>query len=339
MASSQNTQLDVRLVAREDGGNEFQARVIRAEDNLNGHGRAIRIHGSDSAGTVLADLILDGYIIKAIIIKFPEGPKEQTFRDNPQDQKEAFETIQQFLKDEEEEEKEEESPRRVEIVIRRKREGWTETRLVVVSFSPPLGQFNYSAVRGRAWRPYRKNLSVASEHFSSTTHEISQIICINGKDGLVLQDTYGYDLLDQTKAWIRLEREFKSLTNAEIEIIRSWKVGNGHAIIGGYSSSGYPSNYWNRVPDAYQPRPPAVAYFRVAGDQLGMEILKEQQERGEPPSLEELIAAEKEKGPTAESAPVAPQTGDQLCDCGSHTCDDCWADGLPGRMLMSQSVH
>lgn len=336
MSSETGTQLEVCLVARSGGGDPLRVRALRAEEDAV-NGRTLRVFGDGRGASIMADLQLHGYLITKVVINFPDGPQCQDFKATTEAQNEAFETIKQFLDDEEGYQTVEnrpvttQSPRRVEIIVRKREGTLEERRIVVTGVMPPGGSFSYTSVRGRVWRPYQVNLASSLEHFSSSSHYLVRIICFAEGGGLQTEDIVHLDKDSQAQAWERLNREFSNLSAIETAAVRDWKVGNGYSTYGATTQS--PSHYYNRVPSAYQPRPPAVAYFRAAGDEIGIRLFREQEARrpaGSPPSLQTLVQAEQE-GATKAVSTAAGSASEPDCDCGHLTCDYCWENHMIER--------
>ncbi len=310
----------------------------------------------------MSDLNLDSYYIvwlEWILDGTAKVIEKETFEMEPESQNHAVEMIQQILEadgvivDSQEKDKGM-GPKRMEVVIRRFSDGLAyneqEKKVVVTSILPPSETFKYT-LRGRGWWPITKALSKEVESFHSTTWWIKSIE-IHHSSTASSYVTYGIG--ERDGPWKRIEEFCENLTLSETQVIKNW-VPEPSKITSPYDNEfsddyGYGGDYFAKGPSYYQP---AVAAYRVSGDEIGAKIYLEQMER----LVKCKAAPAKEAEPTPEkkvgvgevnkSNRTSPTAGiskrsdghgsiDCVC-CGLSNCPGC--DGDIGAALGAFPFH
>lgn len=276
----------------------------------------------------MVDLPLDRFFIEAMV-RSPEGRGPTPFdvvefKRSDEEQNEAIETLKEFLASEEEDEEESEDsmstivgPKRIEVEITRKTGVDRRTRCFVVTHvSHPQAHFKSYSLRGREWRNSDGKLeNYVSVNMTSELYWLEKITSYHGGQSRSASRLYGKSEGLQREAWERLAEFWDKMQPAEQKVVDNWhppaqkQTDDDEDDASLYSYSGY--NPYNHVPYTY--RPP-VGFFRVRGDDLGPEILREQKEAEAALSEEERtidIRAYLEIKEKAEKKAEAGDAGDE----------------------------
>jgi hypothetical protein len=350
-------QLEVCVVSRDEADQveaEYWATVVRAY--LVEGVPYLQVLEQINYATVQCDLSMENYLIRAVLLGEVDGsgPVHEPYSTSREDQNDAFETIKKLLEEEAdfrkmEEEKEEKAgptliagPKRLEILFQAWTLGHEQVRYVVTSFTGHTGHHKYCSVVGRKWEKHPSILAKTQSSVHSNTHSIKQIfVYAGGVTGAATVESIGVVKEEQDRGWKIVEREYLKMMQAELNVVKRWDVASGLGTDEEDEMFGEAS-YWNRTPYAYRPVPPPIAYFRVAGDEIGVTIHREQQKKMElvgkeeaPVNSTKAVATKTEEGGTT-------LTGDSFCDCRSPMCDICGWDFVDGRLIMgptSPLVH
>jgi len=303
-------------------------------------------------------------------------------------QNEALQFIEQFLADEEgfqslEAERKADvsekqiGPRRVELLVQERnpsRLPATQKRLVVTSLIEPSGNFRSYLLTGREWRSMEKrDLSKITSTMNSDAVDVLEVFIYDaGSIYTEEREPFSTEVAKQQTAWKRALREFGRLDEPEKVQLRYWDgmAGMSPAVFKpttthypevdpDFDEYAYTGGWMGRTPSTYKPHPPHKAYFRVAGDSVGTELLRKQQEKLLADKLEivvvpDLVLREPETK-VSEVKPVAtiPKTGLPIifkpadgfaeCYCGLPGCDNCHLTAISastgGRGHRHHDIH
>ena len=304
-------------------------------------------------GVVLLTISMDEYVIQSITLyddTYKEGFTEP-YSPNEHDQLQAFEALECICEEEDVvssigqiKKMEDETlsgligPKRLEVTLRQFG-GGKEKKFVVVDLAPPSLHFKTYSFTGREWKVYQKKLESVVTTAWSSGHWLARIDAfLPGGAGSA---TDHFTPQNQPRAWAALERMFNKFKQSELQVLRNWEMdeeGDEDLDLVGYDEGFYGpahrSQHWtNRIPYHYTPSPPQEAYFRVAGDEVGAVIHREQlknwEGEGQPSpeqSLKDMLEAKEsekkdEAGETSPSSSTTSQTSDDCCsDCGGSGC-------------------
>lgn len=231
-------------------------------------------------------------------------------------------------------------PKRLEITLRTIGGVGPEKKLVVTDLMPPAGHYKYYSVAGRLWEDYHKKLKGTTETFWGSTYWLARIDAFLG--GSAGSATDHFTPQNEEQAWASLEKMWYKFQPAEITVIKNWTVaetGTTAAVDDDiYGEAWYGparnSQHWTqRTPSAYDTKP-IVAHFRVAGDEVGAVIYREQQEawtqehgdKTPAETLAELLAPPAEKKDEVGAQQASGSDSDtpatvSVCDeCGGPAC-------------------
>ena len=269
----------------------------------------------------------------------PDGHKELLLT-NDKEQTEAFETLESLCESEEivthigslKETKEKpvsrvSGPRRIEVSLRVILTG-QEIKLVVTDVMAPAGHYRDYSVTGRKWRILHNELDKSTTVAWGLGYNITKLETFLGGGGSTVQSfTSG----GQENAWSTLKRLFDDFRPVEIVILKNWDVNPTDDLVdfgGGYGEAWtgdtHRTQHWtNHTPVNYAPQ---KAYYRVAGDEVGAVIHREQKEVWEnegslnpAESLEEILKSKSNKSVTN---PPKVETSPDLCTgCGGVNCN------------------
>lgn len=340
----------------DDSETWLYANVIdaRTENGL----RYITIYEEESpTGGLTSQLLLDNYFI----LKLTWSPAadmsvvDSDYTIAPEDQNDAFETMQQVLNDEQGFQLLESAPqasaetapmslaashpfgpKRVEVILSPIGMPKEERRVVVHNALPPAVRFMNSSVQGRVWQGQSGRLSATVEFFNSYSHNIKGITVFGGGASSSVTTFYSLSNKEQEAGWKRLDTEFKKLKPSELVVVKNWRPLGTSATVGDDVDDYETTHYYHRTPHRYLPPVKQTAFYRVSGDELGVSICQERQ-ASKPRTLAELKELEKllpkEKAVSAAiSKPAESKTSSSqtpFCDCGSPVCEDC----AMGRVL------
>lgn len=297
---------------------------------------------------------LDDYIIQSITMYDNQytGGYTELYSPNEYDQTQAFECLEGICEEEDvvssigqikEVEDEKLSglagPKRIEITLKSHNGILPEKKLVVTDVMPPSGHYKEYSVRGRQWQG--KKLEKAENTLWGSSNWLARIDAyLPGGQGSA---TDHFSPQNQDQAWSTLERMFYKFKPAELTVIRNWTLGDDDDpimdIYGGewYGPTQRSQHWTNRVPAAYAPK---EAYYRVAGDEVGAVIHREQQKiwekEGSPDpeeSLKEMLETKAEKKAETEAngdpdgSGKDSKTSDDRCnECGGNDCPAAWCN-------------
>lgn len=365
--------------------------------------------------TAMMDLNLKNYYIETIHVQGEGyGDLIEMFEHAEEDQNEAFQILGNAVEASEVESADEEGfralesageepeeknvehavkggPRRVEVKFRGRRGRANEDgkRVVLVSVTSPAGRFAYTTAQGREWGNkifrygrWEHDLLKACRSFNSTDYWPQEVVSYEGGPaGSIMIESFKEE--EAEKGWAAIEKYYYKFKKAELAVLRTWEPHKSAATAAGqddddawddFGYGGYHQHWTQRGPAHYAPR---KAYFRVAGDEIGVTLHREQSQKkektgvssGSPPTLKEMLAAEKASGgqegdqkkakapgtvPPSTTSPRrdisnprgSQSTGARFCDCGSPTCEDCYWGALlgeapPGAVILppNRTVH
>ena len=324
----------------------------------------------------MLSVTMDEVIVQSITLYDNDYPKGYTepYSEVEHDQIQAFEALSCICEEEHvvtslnatEEKLEDDTlsgligPKRLEITLRTT--GMTgDTKLVVTDVMPPSGHYSSYSVAGRLWR--NKILErVISTKWSSSCWLARIDAFLGGMGGSA---TDHFTPQNQEQAWATLEKMFYKFKPAELTVVKNWTPADqdddddwGYG--GEWYGPAHRSQHWtNRTPSTYAPK---EAHFRVAGDEVGAVIHKEQlktwEEEGSPnpeQSLKEMLEAKAEKkaeagstsdGGASGGGTTTPASDDGCADCGStscppHMCEQDFGIGTGGGIPIdgSYTIH
>lgn len=297
----------------------------------------------------------------------------EDFSTAPETQNEAFQLIEQFLADEEgfqslEAERKADvgdrrlGPRRVEVLIQERkptRLPAKRKRLLVTSVLEPSGHFQSHVVSGREWISLEKReLSDVVVNFNSDIIDIIELFIYD--EGSIYKEEaepFTTEPTKQSTAWKRLLREHGRLEHVEKVQLTKWDgvVGMSPAVTPPAPTypdvdpdDDYGYGWINRTPSTYKPSPPHRAYFRVAGDNVGAELLQKHRQKLLETKMEIVVVPDRipEEPKVLETKPVAkvpkpglpivfkPEDDFQKCYCGLPGCDNCHLTSILAETMM-----
>lgn len=302
------------------------------------------------------------YLPTYFILGVRTGNIMDDFSTAPETQNEAIEVIEQFMADEEgfrELERESNSdekssgPRRVEVLIQERNPGLfpaRQQRLVVTAILSPSGHFNTYTVSGRVWRDMLQN-DLASQvvTFASEGIDILEIFIFGGSEVFREEtEVFSTESTKQAKAWRTLEREHRRLGPQERIALVTWSggeasaskttAGNRYPETEPYDKE--PHTHWTqRAPSVYNKAAFSAvhkAYFRVAGDDIGIKLHQDHRKKTQAATLDIVVVPDSES-PTGKPVPAkaakvvgakmpiafVPSEEFQFCYCGMPACENC----------------
>ncbi len=338
------SNLEVQLVSRsavDEPEADFRTFVLGVRDSPSG--RYIVTGFSEKFGDAMCDLNLENYYVIELVWTLDESEnviEDEAFDRSPESQNNAFQMIQEIIRAEsgnlvsQQKDTGMVGPKRIEVEFQRggiifqsvaSARGAVEKRKVVVtSYLPPSGTFGHT-LQGRVYSSVDKTLNKGAEAFHSNQWEIVAIERHLGNNTC----SYFHIRKDQQEdAWKKIQ-EFlaTTITSAEVERLHKWEPLKVEP--DAWDCYGGAGSYYNRIPSTYKP---AVAEFRVSGDEIGAKIHLEQMERlvqADDRSIEEVLADVSPKRGDAKttSSSAAGQSGSYrglLClDCQLPNCNGC----------------
>jgi hypothetical protein len=306
-------------------------------------------------------ICLEDYIVYSVTLyddQFEQGYTEG-FTSGERDQKEAFECLENICgesevvtsfnipKDAEDGRVSAKvGPKRIEITLRMTGGAGTEKKLVVTDVIGPSGFYNHYSVSGRTWNTARTKLDKQITTLWASSHWIAKVESyLAGGQGSAVDH---FTSSDGDKAWVYIETMLLKFKPAEIAVITGWDACPAdddldYASYGGeFFGPQYQSQHWTKGPSHYAPK---TAYYRVAGDEVGAMLHREQRGAwekagGVPPeqSLKEMLRSSAEKKEDAgvgdESSSGGSQESDDRCsECGGTACSSAYCfedDGIAG---------
>jgi len=298
-------------------------------------------------GIAMLTVTLDDYIIKSVTLydgTYTQGYTE-AYGPSEHEQIQAFECLENICEEEEvvssigrlKEEDTELSglvgPKRLEITLR-SHGSTVERKLVVTDLMPPTGHYRYYSVSGREWKVYQKKLDRLNTTLWGSSAWLSRIDAyLAGGEGSC---TEHFTPQNQEEAWGLLEKMFYKFKPAEITVLKNWTIDEAGDDDDDWGYGGvfygptHGGQHWtNRSPAAYAPK---EAHFRVAGDEVGAVIHREQkkiwEESGSPSPqdtlqaiLEPKIEKKDEAGDDDDASGNSSSTTDDSCsECGGDDC-------------------
>lgn len=314
----------------------------------------------EDRGTVMRDLQIDVYSISAITLYDSSNPKPfiETYSFNKADQKDAFETLEELFKEynvvtflrtasfkdnikntEEDKLPNLIGPKRIEVILSGKHHVGLEKRLVVTDVLPPAFHFYSHCIKGRLWKDFPKELRKdAVDTVWSSSHNISRIeVYLGGQAGSSIEH---YTVISQDKAWKTLEKLWDNMKPVEVDIVKKWDVAPKED-----DDLDIATHWTNTTPTWYSRSKitPQKAHFRVAGDELGAVLYREQKkiwkEEGNlnpEQSLKEMLESKKKfkdnkkKTSTENTAHNISGSNSVCSSCGAFNCDAIECIDIPG---------
>lgn len=320
----------------------------------------------------MRDLPLSTHLISTITLHDADNPKGymETYGANKKGQDEAFETLEDIfneydvttsLGENSEREKGDKlsglvGPKRLEVILRKLGQPGVERRIVVTDLMSPSRHFSAWSVAGRTWEVYHKKLRrLPIEITWSSSHWLARIDAYAGGLGSSIEH---FTQTTQSDAWALLEKLWVRLKPVEILVVRNWEVnieGDDKEFeeawrYGGCASRAALGEHWTNSVPSYYDITPRIAHYRVAGDEVGAVLYREQvkvwEEEGSPTpeqSLKEMLEAREEASAEKKISPTQ-RTSNSVCyGCGAVGCGaaECIDTATPGRTLIdgSYTVH
>jgi N-acetylglutamate synthase-like GNAT family acetyltransferase len=264
----------------------FWANIVEVSRLATG---ATFLRTSYGEGEETVELAADRYFILTIRFSHEEldgVPVQEEYRESPEEQNDAIETLDELLTNadtSEDEEDEEEcnmviGPRRIEIEILPKTATggiFTKVKGVIINVFGPEGNFTDRGIAVREWQAQGPRLATISKYVSQEKYDIDRIT-VYGAGGRGGASTAVFYLKgNQEKAWDTLYTEFQKFTDSEITVIRNWAPSSPQTAPEGAGQN--QGDYFTRTPYRYQP-PVKTTAFRKAGDDIGATLFREQSE-------------------------------------------------------------
>lgn len=362
MAEDEN-KLEAKLVRRsvppDERGHVPWVRVVGFEKSEAGapYVRILRDVSVTSSTEIL-------FLPMHYILGIRSGNMMEDFSTADETQNEAWQLIEQFVADEEgfqvlESERKTDvtekrlGPRRIEVLIQEKRVVTSvpakRKRLVVTGLLEPSGRFPGHILAGREWRNVElRDLAFTVTSFNSELVDIMELFIYDG--GSIFKEEnepFGTETKKQETAWRRAVREFGRIEPAQRGLLVNWdgKTGMPPAAASPGAKSIYPDvepddyygyghSWINRPPPTYKPSPPHRAYFRVAGDAIGNELLQKHHQKLLETRMEIIVVPD--PVPVAPDPPVEAKVSKphlpiifkeddsfHQCYCGMPGCENC----------------
>jgi hypothetical protein len=161
--------------------------------------------------------------------------------------------------------------------------------------------------------------------------------------GVATSTTQPFSEEEAHLGWKALQRALRKIPLHQIKTLEKWAPEKPTGLVAGSrlsSSTRTPSHHgiteWNRSQTSYYGT--ESTHYRVAGDEVGAKLYREQEKRAEAPEDDGLAAEVK---PTADETLVDDAIDDDdACDvCGSADCDPGMCNSFPAHAGFPGAMH